>query len=137
MFLNAAPPYALPGADMFSQDALQQATDYAINYGDYLGQQGRAPLRKKTPVNKKTQIKSSANLSKPGGEAIGKTMPAASADFQQIAPQNFDIKNWLQGSVYVAGHNVPRKVLVGVAVSGVLLLILTSLGKKTVIAAVN
>ncbi len=142
MFLNAAnndPFYS--GNSLFSQDSLKNAADYGINlvdnYGKYTGQTGQGMLLPKT-AKQKLQAKKAAAIAttKATTKATEKTSPSEYTTVLE-APKKLDIKEWLSGSVYVAGKNVPRKVLVGIAVSGILLIVLGSIGKKTVIEAVR
>ena len=110
MFLNAAPDYN------FNPNPYDTTGIFAPVY---TGQTGTGPL-KALPVKKRAPVSTATVDSKP---------------VTITAPPPLDFKTWLEGDVYVAGRNVPRKVLVGVAVSGALLLMLTGLGKKTVMIA--
>jgi len=142
MFLSAAdnkdPFYT--GGSLFTPENLQNATNYgaglADNYGKYVGQTGRGMLLPKTAKQKALARKSVTTLNAKQKSSDGEAISTAAIPAQSALPK-FDVKEWLSGSVYVAGRNVPRKILVGIAVSGVLLLVLGSLGKKTVIEAVR
>lgn len=114
MFLGAAPDYGL-SIDPFKLP-------------DSITQTGRGALSSyaKKPVvsSKKTKAKTGTT-----------DAPVISTSAPVVAEQKpFDIKEWVNGSVFIAGKTIPRKVLIGVAVSGVLWIALAGMGKKTVLA---